>query len=69
MAEMADTKKRSHGPFLGTAWWLLVVGLVALVACLVDSTVHNFVLGFRAAVALFGYLIMQVGLWLKNTYW
>ena len=69
MAEMADTKKRSHGPFLGTVWWLLVVGLVALVAYLVDSTVHNFVLGFRAAVALVGYLIMQVGLWRAELRW
>ena len=66
---MADTKKRSHGPFLGTVWWLLVVGLVALVAYLVDSTVHNFVLGFRAAVALVGYLIMQVGLWRAELRW
>ena len=69
MAEMADTKKRSHGPFLGTVWWLLVVLLVALVAYLVDSTVHNFVLGFRAAVALVGYLIMQVGLWRAELRW
>ena len=66
---MADTKKGSHGPFLGTVWWLLVVLLVALVAYLVDSTVHNFVLGFRAAVALVGYLIMQVGLWRAELRW
>ena len=54
---------------LGTTWWLLTVVLVALVAYFVDCTAYHLVLGFRAAVALLGYLIMQVGLWHAELCW
>ena len=66
---MAETKKGSPGPLLGTTWWLLTVGLVALVASCVDCTAYHLVLGYRAAVALLGYLVMQVGLWHAELRW
>ena len=71
---MAETKtKIDPGPLLprvlGTTWWLLTVVLVALVAYFVDCTSYHLVLGFRAAVALLGYLIMQIGLWRAELRW
>ena len=60
---MAETTKGSPGPLLGTTWWLFTVGLVAMVASCIDATAHNnLVLGYRAGLALLGYLIMQIGL-------
>jgi len=35
----------------------------------VDCTAYHLVLGFRAAVALLGYLIMQIGLWRAELRW
>ena len=66
---MAETKKGSRGPLLGTIWWLLTVVLIAVVAYCVDCTAYHLVLGFRAAVALLGYLVMQVGLWRAELRW
>ena len=66
---MAETKKGSPGPLLGTSWWLFPVGLVTMVASSIDATAHNLVLGCRAGLALLGYLIMQIGLWRAELRW
>ena len=66
---MAETKKGSPGPLLGTTWWLLTVSLVALVASCMDCTAYHLVLGYRATIALLGYLVMQVGLWHAELRW
>ena len=59
---MATTtpKKGAPGPLLGTIWWILTVGIVAYVASCVDCTVYHLIFGYRSAIALMGYLIMQV---------
>ena len=66
MAEAAKKKKGAPGPLLGTLWWTFTVGLVASVAARVDCTALHLILGARAALALLGYLVMQVGTWNKR---
>ena len=65
MAEAAKKKKGAPGPLLGTLWWTFTVGLVASVAARVDCTALHLILGARDALALLGYLVMQVGTWNK----
>ena len=55
--------EKAPGPLLGTIWWMWTIITFAYVAARQVSNVYNVFLGWRSAVALAGYLIMQVGLW------
>ena len=68
---MATTtpKKGAPGPLLGTNWWIMTVGVVAYVASGADCTAYHLLLGYRSAIALLGYLIMQIGLWTAELRW
>ena len=58
---MASTApKGAPGPLLGTIWWVLTVTIVAFVASCIDANAYHLLLGYRSAIALMGYLIMQV---------
>jgi len=68
-ADAREKKKGAPGPLLGTLWWTFTVGLVASVASRVDCTAYHLLLGYRSAVALLGYLVMQIGLWNAEQRW
>jgi hypothetical protein len=62
--------QKEKGPMLGTIWWVLSIIIFSLVVGLQDSyNVYNIFLGWRAGVALLGYVIMQVGLWQAEFKW
>jgi len=61
--------KKQGGPLVGVIWMLLTFVAFAVVASFTNYDVINFVLGWRAMIALAGYLIMQVGLWHAENKW
>ena len=61
--------KKGPGPLLGTIWWVLTVVIVAVVAYSIDSNAYHLVLGYRSAIALVGYLVMQIALWFAEFRW
>ena len=61
--------EKAPGPLLGTIWWMWTIIIFAYVAARQVSNVYNVFLGWRSAVALAGYLIMQVGLWNAEFKW
>lgn len=65
----AVPKKGAPGPLLGTIWWVLTVSIVAYIASFIDCTAYHLLLGYRSAIALMGYLIMQIGLWTAELRW
>ena len=67
--ESAITPKKGPGPLLGTIWWVLTVVIVAIVAYSIDSNVYRLLLGCRSAIALVGYLVMQIALWFAEFKW
>ena len=67
--ESAITPKKGPGPLLGTIWWVLTVVIVAIVAYSIDSNVYRLLLGYRSAIALVGYLVMQIALWFAEFKW
>lgn len=69
--EKVETQKKgAPGPMIGTNWWVLTIVVFSLVVGLDDKyNVYNLKLGIRSAVALAGYLIMQVGLWQAEFKW
>ena len=62
-------KKGAPGPLLGTTWWVFTVGGVAFIASRADCTAYHIPLGYRSAVAMLGYLTMQIGLWNAEFRW
>ena len=67
--ESAITPKKGPGPLLGTIWWVLTVVIVTVVAYSMDSNAYLLVLGLRSAIALVGYLVMQIALWFAEFRW
>ena len=67
--ESAITPKKGPGPLLGTIWWVLTVIIVTVVAYSIDSNAYHLILGFRSAIALVGYLVMQIALWFAEFRW
>ena len=67
--ESSITPKKGPGPLLGTIWWVLPVVIVAVVAYSIDSNVYRLLLGCRSAIALVGYLVMQIALWFAEFKW
>ena len=67
--ESSITPKKGPGPLLGTIWWVLTVVIVAIVAYSIDSNVYRLLLGCRSAIALVGYLVMQIALWFAEFKW
>ena len=55
--------KKGPGPLLGTIWWVLTVVIVAVVAYSIEANAYHLLLGYRSAIALAGYLVMQIALW------
>ena len=69
MGSATVPKKGAPGPLLGTIWWVLTVSIVAYVASCIDCTAYHLLIGYRSAIALMGYLIMQIGLWKAENRW
>jgi len=69
MGSAAAPKKGAPGPLLGTIWWVLTVSIVAYIASCIDCTAYHLLIGYRSAIALMGYLIMQIGLWTAELRW
>jgi len=69
MGSVAAPKKGAPGPLLGTIWWVLTVSIVAYIASCIDCTAYHLLIGYRSAIALMGYLIMQIGLWTAELRW
>ena len=67
--ESSITPKKGPGPLLGTIWWVLTVVIVTVVAYSMDSNAYLLVLGLRSAIALVGYLVMQIALWFAEFRW
>ena len=65
----SKTPKKGPGPLLGTIWWVLTVIIVTVVAYSIDSDTYHLILGFRSAIALVGYLVMQIALWFAEFRW
>ena len=69
MMGSATVPKGAPGPLLGTIWWVLTVSIVAYIASCIDCTAYHLLIGYRSAIALMGYLIMQIGLWNAELRW
>ena len=65
----SKTPQKGPGPLLGTIWWVLTVIIVTVVAYSMDSNAYHLLLGFRSAIALVGYLVMQIALWFAEFRW
>ena len=65
----SKTPKKGPGTLLGTIWWVLTVVIVTVVAYSMDSNAYLLVLGLRSAIALVGYLVMQIALWFAEFRW
>ena len=65
----SKTPQKGPGPLLGTIWWVLTVIIVTVVAYSIDSNTYHLILGFRSAIALVGYLVMQIALWFAEFRW
>ena len=61
--------KKGPGPLLGTIWWVLTVVIVAVVAYSIEANAYHLLLGYRSAIALAGYLVMQIALWFAEFRW
>ena len=72
-AEAASVKvkpKGAPGPFLGTIWWTLTLIIVASVAGAgIEESGLKIKIGTRSLLALVGYLVMQIGLWMAEDKW
>ena len=70
-AEAVKVKpKGAPGPLLGTIWWTLTLIIAASVAGAgVQATAYHLPFGCRSLIALAGYLVMQIGLWIAENKW